>query len=283
MIIKSLFSLCLSTVWAQNIPLDSGQKGNLPVTIEADVSVVCDDHKGQCVATGNAEAVRGTFKVNADTLVLHFEKTGSSHDVTALSAHGHVVMSTPSEKAYGDDAHYDMAQDRLKMTGHNLKLETDKQTLTARDSLEYWRPEQKGIAYGDAVAIFPEKKQLLKADTLEAYFRSVPGAEDKDKQELDHIEAINNVFLSSPEEIITGDRGTYHAKAEFAEIFDNVTLTKGENQIEGAYATFNVKTSVGQLYGSRPGDKNGKRIHGLIIPKDAKKARGSSLVKKKEK
>lgn len=281
MVLLKLGSLCLLPLSAQEIPVDHHISGNDPIEIEADTSIICNEKQGQCVATGNAVAIRGKFKVNADKLTLHFQTVGKKHEMTHLTAHGHVVMSSPTQRAYGDNAHYDAGLDRLKLTGKNLKLEDEKGHLVARDSIEYWNKKQQGYAYGDAVAVFPKKQQLMKADTLVAHFRNAPGQESR--QELDHIDALGNVFVSSPEEIITADNATYFADAELAELKDNVTITKGENQIHGGYATFNMKTNVAQLYGGKPGSKKTKRIHGLIIPKDAKTAHSTSLMKKSDK
>ena len=89
-----------------------------------------------------------------------------------MTADGHVRMETPTEKAYGEHAHYDVSLDRIILTGGNLKIITQKEILTARDSIEYYHKENKGIAQGNAIARFPEKEQLVQADTLVAYFKS---------------------------------------------------------------------------------------------------------------
>ena len=159
--ILKLLPLIIASAQAQEIQYDQDSTKDLPVEIEADNSIICNEHQGQCVATGNAVAIRGSFRVNADTLILHFKTVNKKQETTHLSAHGHVVMSTPNEKAYGDDAVYDLGTEKLKLTGSNLKLVTKDQILEAKDSLEYWRGTQQGFAIGEAVAIFPARKQIV--------------------------------------------------------------------------------------------------------------------------
>jgi lipopolysaccharide export system protein LptA len=68
----------------------------------------------------------------------------------------------------GDVATYDLDQAVLVVTGHNLKLTTPTQVLTARDDLEYWSQRHMAVARGDAVAVTNDGRRL-QADTLVAY------------------------------------------------------------------------------------------------------------------
>ncbi|EKE10172.1 MAG: hypothetical protein ACD_16C00074G0010 [uncultured bacterium] len=245
-----------------------------PIIIEAENSVVCDETMNKCVATGNALAKKGTSTIYADVLTVFFTE-GKGRDITAMMADGHVVMETPSEKAYGDHAHYDVALDRVLLTGGNLKIVTSKENITARDSLEYWHAQNKGIARGKAVATFPEKEELIEADTLTAYFSPSEGKkkEGKEKLSIDRLEAEGNMLASSPKGFVTGDRGVYYAKNHLVEVFDNVRILQGDNIIEGGYARHNLKTNVAEMFAQPVGcSQSGaqKRISGIIIPKDAK-------------
>ncbi|MBI2707421.1 MAG: hypothetical protein HYX35_03800 [Proteobacteria bacterium] len=254
-------------------------KKDEPVIIDAEQSVVCDETAHKCVATGLAKAQKGTSIVYGDTLTVYFT---DNRDITAMAADGHVRMETPTETAYGEHAHYDVALDRVLMTGGNLKIVTQKEVLTAEDSLEYWHTKNQGIARGNAVVQFPEKKQLVQANTLVAYF--IPASkETKDgekKTELDRIEATGNVLASGPNGIVTGDRATYFGKPEVVEIFNNVKITQGGNVITGEYGRANLKTNVAELFPYPPNTKPTgpiKRISGVIIPKDIKERKKEIL------
>jgi lipopolysaccharide export system protein LptA len=267
-----VFCLLSSVCYGQVLDhLEQGQD-NSPVIIDAEQSVVCDETAHKCVATGLAKAQKGTSTVYGDVLTVYFT---DDRDITAMTADGHVRMETPTETAYGDHAHYDVALDRVLLTGGNLKIVTQKEVLTAEDSLEYWHTKNQGIARGNAVVQFPEKKQLIQANTLIAYFVP-PGKEakgDDKKTELDRVEATGNVLASGPNGVVTGDKGTYFGKTELVEIFDNVKITQGENIITGGYGRANLKTNLAELFPCAPNTKPTgpiKRISGVIIPKDIK-------------
>ncbi|MBA3813865.1 MAG: hypothetical protein H0X26_05175 [Alphaproteobacteria bacterium] len=259
----------------------SDNKDETPIIIEADESVVCDETALKCVATGLASAQKGTSTVYGDVLTVYFTE-GKNREITSMTADGNVRMETPTEKAYGEHAHYDVAIDRVLLTGGNLKIITAKEeTLTARDSIEYYHTENKGIARGNAIARFPEKEQLVQADTLVAYFK--PSAEKskdgEDKLNLERVEAEGNMLASGPNGVVTGDRGVYLEKTKMIEVFNNVKITQEENVIEGEYAKFNLETNVAEMYTQPPhvsqtGSR--KRIHGMIIPGSAKKRKENS-------
>ncbi|MBL8677047.1 MAG: hypothetical protein JNJ47_06480, partial [Alphaproteobacteria bacterium] len=197
-------------------------------------------------------------------------------DITAMVADGHVYMETSTDKAYGDHAHYDVALDRILLTGGNLRILTPKESITARDSIEYWRKDNKGIARGQATALFPEKEELIQADTLVAYFKpsSEKTTESKEKLSIDKVEAEGHMLASSPKSVVTGDRGIYSAKDHLVEVFNNVKVMQGENVIEGGYARHNLETDVAEMFTKPPHVSHSgakERIYGIIIPNDAKK------------
>lgn len=273
-------SICYGQILDQ---LDKS-KDESPIIIEAEESVVCDETAQKCVATGLASAQKGTSTVYGDVLTVYFTEKDKKREITAMTADGHVRMETPTEKAYGEHAHYDAALDRIILTGGNLKIVTQKEILTARDSIEYYHAENKGVARGNAIAQFPEKQQLIQADTLVAYFKP---AEEKSKQEkteqkeeekdniaLERVEAEGNLLASGPNGVVIGDRGVYQDKTKIVEVFHNVKLTQDKNVIEGEYAKFNLDTNVAEMYTQAPHtkqDKPVKRISGIIMPKSTKK------------
>lgn len=255
----------------------SNNKNEFPVIIEAEESVVCDETAQKCVATGSASAQRGTSTVYGDVLTVYFTE-GKKREITSMTADGHVRMETPTEKAYGEHAHYDIALDRIILTGGNLKIITQKEILTARDSIEYYHTENKGIARGNAIAQFPEKKQLVQAETLVAYFKpsSEKSEEGKEKVDLDRVEAEGNVLALGPKGNVTGNRAIYSEKTKRIEVFNNVKITQDKNIIEGEYALFNLETNVAEMYTHPPHTSqtgSPKRIHGMIIPTSAKKSK----------
>lgn len=263
-------------------------KDDSPIIIEADGSVVCDEMANKCIATGNASAQKNTNTVYGDVLTVYFTP-GEDREVTSMTADGHVRMTTPTEEASGgESAHYDVKLDRLLMTGRNLKIVTQNETITAENSFEYWHEENKGIARGNAVAAFPEKEELIQADTLVAYFNSSNKSEDEKSDEgtgIDRVEAEGNILASGPKGVVTGDRGIYTAASHLIEVFNNVKVTQGENVIEGGYARHNLETNVAEMFVEPPDARRKgpiKRISGIILPKDAKKNRSENSSEKRK-
>lgn len=268
----------ISLSHAQIVDRLGSSKDDSPIIIEADGSVVCDEEAHKCVATGNAKAQKSTNTVYGDILTVYFSE---EQDVTSMTADGHVLMETPTEKAYGEHAHYDVKLDRILMTGGNLKIMTPNETLTARDSIEYWHPQNKGIARGKAVATFPAKQEIIQADTLVAYFKpsSEKTEEGKGKTAIDRVEAEGHMLASSPKGVVTGDRGVYVSSTHMVEVFNNVKISQEGNVMEGGYARHNLKTNVAELYTHPPHVSQAgplKRISGIIIPKDVKKLKKES-------
>ncbi len=260
---------------AQILDQLANSKDDSPIVINADESVVCDETAQKCVATGKASAQKGTNTVYGDILTIYFTE-GKDRDVTHMTADGHVRMESPNETAYGEHGHYDVKLDRVLMTGGNLKIITPKEILTARDSIEYWHTENKGIARGNAVATFIAKEEVVQGDTLVAYFKSSSEkTEDgKEKLALDRVEAEGNMLASGPQGVVTGKRGNYSTKTHMVEIFENVKVNQGGNIIEGEYGRHNLETNVAEIFTHPPGVSptgQGKRISGLIIKKDIKK------------
>jgi lipopolysaccharide export system protein LptA len=249
-------------------------KDDSPVIIDAEKSIVCDETAQKCVATGDAKATKGTNTVYGDVLTVYFTE-GKDREITHMTADGHVRMTSPTETAYGEHAHYDVKLDRVLMTGGNLRIVTPKETLTARDSIEYWRSKNIGIARGNAIATFPEKKEVVQADTLTAYFKSSSEKkeEGKEKLALDRVEAEGNVLASGPKGIVTGNRGVYSAKTRIVEVFENVKVTQNGNVIKGEHGIQNLDSNFAEIYPTLPGESQkgpAKRISGIIYPKDAK-------------
>ncbi len=253
------------------------RKDDSPIIIEAQEEIICDETIRKCTAKGNAMAQKGDKTVYGDILIAFFT---DDRKIASVTADGNVRMTTPTDEATGEHAHYDLALDRVIMTGNNLKVTTPKETLTATESIEFWHKENKGIARGNAIATFPTKGELIQAETLTAFFKkssegsSDSTSEDKEKQSIDRIEAEQNVLASGPKGVITGDRGKYSSRSNLVEIFDNVKLMQDKNIIEGDYARYNMKTDLAEIFSNKPNQKEQKvkkRISGLIYTKDAKK------------
>jgi len=269
--------------------LSGGDDNGKPVNIEADNGVEWQQSNHVYIARGNAKATRGQNSVTADTLYAYYRPappagaaapvasagaqqassgpfdTGSTQ-IYRLEADGHVVFTTPTQTAYGDHAVYDVDQAVLVVTGKNLKIVTPQDTITARDSFEWYDKKQLGVARGDAFAIRqgPAPKSI-RGDVLIAEITKPENQPSK----ISKVDAHGHVVLISQDEIAHGDAAVYNLDTGIATLTGHVSLTRGENELRGQYGVVDTNNNVArllpappsaQLTGPRP------RVEGLLIP-----------------
>ncbi|QEX20303.1 hypothetical protein FRZ61_02200 [Hypericibacter adhaerens] len=229
-----------------------------PIEIEADDGIEWRRDDKVYIARGNALARRGDLQVNADELrAFYRESAKNSSDIYRVTAEGNVLLTSSNDKIWGDKAVYDLDQGSLIVTGQNLRAQTKKQTVTARDSLEYWQKQLAMVARGDAMVV--EADRRVKADLLTGYFRK--GADGK--TELYQLEAKGHVRIWRGEDYAQAATAVYNLDSDVATLDGSVKITRGQNQLNGDRAEFDMRTGVSRLLG-QPG--TGSRVHTLIFP-----------------
>jgi lipopolysaccharide export system protein LptA len=294
---------------AQQLDLSHGG----PIDITARDGIEWRQTQQEVIARGDAKAIRGAVTVTADRLTAWYRKKAGSqpaeqasapspatdpasglagdsstegNEVYRLQADGHVHIFTATDQAQGDKATYDLDQSVLVMTGHDLKLTTPNDVITARDDLEYWPQKHMSVARGDALVVTSDAKRVA-ADTLVAYTTdnptpasstpapasATPASAGVDPLaatgKLQRVEAFGNVSIRTPTDIVTGDRGVYLPDTGMARLGGNVRITHGQSQLNGAEADVNMKTGIATLIARQPGEASiPGRVHGLVVPND---------------
>jgi lipopolysaccharide export system protein LptA len=302
--------LLSGAAFAQGIDLSQGG----PVEVTSNDGIEWRQAEQVIVARGQARAVRGGVTVEADRLIARYRPRGGGAPAPAraptdgpagggeiwrMEAEGNVVITTATDRAEGDRAIYDMDQAVMVMTGQNLRLVNPDNTLTARDSIEYWSGRRMAVARGNAVVVTADGRRV-RADTLVAYFAetAAPGAAPRPQavaapggagagaapggagagaapggagpggvpggqtpSSLERVEAFGNVEIRTAEEVVRGDRGVYSPNTGIARLLANVRITRGENTLSGQEAIVNMQTGVARLV-SAPG----ARVQGLVVP-----------------
>lgn len=314
-LVAALSCLGVAGAAAQGIDLSHG--GPIAITASNGIEWVQQQHK--VIASGDARAVRQNVTVTADRLIAFYRKkaetagqgakpapapkaaSGGAPDVTGadeggneiyrLEAQGHVVIATPTDRAQGDRAVYDLDKAVLVMTGRDLRLTTPNDVLTARDDLEYWSAKHMAVARGDAVVVTKDHRRIA-ADVLVAYTSGQdaqppasqkvaaqkPAATTDDplaaSGKLEKVEAFGHVVISTPTDVVTGGRGVYVPETGIALLVDHVRITRGQNQLEGSEAEVNLKSGVSRLIAARKGKAGHGRVNGLLVPNEAQAAAG---------
>ncbi len=237
--------------------LGFGGSGEGPIQIEADDGIEWQRANQLYLARGNARASQGGVRVEADELIAHYRPNAEGeNEIYRLDANGNVRIISENETASSDNAVYDIDQGVLVMTGRAIRLDTPEDTITARDSMEYY--EQRGIAVarGDALAIRGDRR--VRADTLTAHFTR--GAT---QSQMDRIEAAGNVLVSTPSDIVRAEKGDYSPKRGIATVTGDVRITRGDTELNGERAEVNLNTGESRILSSR----SGERVRGLFLPK----------------
>ena len=280
----------LAPAYGQNLNL-GGQPGAAPqpVDITADGGITWSQDNQTVTANGNAKAVRGNVTVTADELVAHYKKAPNAKNtqgastagnsaipaesleqgggqLTELDAIGNVHIYTATQNAWGDKAVYSMGQKVLVLTGQHLKLTTPQDTVTARDSIEYYTLDRKAIARGDALIVSNDGRSIA-ADIITGYFSNTPakpGTGDSGMDQtgsLEKVDAVGHVVIRTPTDTATGDSGVYLPPTGKARLGGNVHIIHGPNELTGSDALVNMKTGVATLLAAP-----GQRVSGVILP-----------------
>ena len=285
---------------AQQLDLTHGG----PIDITARDGLEWRQNEREVIARGDARAIRGAVTVTADRLTAWYRKKGAAetaeaptasglagdsptegNEIFRLQAEGRVRIFTATDQAQGDKATYDLDQSVLVMTGHDLKLTTPNNIITARDDLEYWPQKHMAVARGDAVVATNDAKRIA-ADTLVAYTTDSPppsgakpaatpaAAKPTDDPlaasgKLRLVDAFGHVSVRTATDTVTGDRGVYVPDTGMARLGGNVRITRGQNQLNGAEADVNMKTGIATLVAEKTGvAQTAGRVHGLVVPND---------------
>ena len=227
-----------------------------PIEIYADEGIEWQQESQVAIAHGNAKAVQGEVAVHADTLTAYYRRReDGGTEIWRLDAEGNVRVVSPNETATGKKGVYDIDNGILVLS-ENVRLKTASHVITARDNLEYWEDKRLAVARGNALMV--EGDRRLSADVLSAHLDEEPTG----KAKISRIDAHGNVHVSTPSEIVRGNRGIYDLETGIATITGSVHITRGDTQLNGERAVVDTRTGVSHLL-STPGNKGG-RVRGLI-------------------
>ena len=253
----------------QTIPIQSDK----PIEVYAHEGIEWDQNAGTYIARGNARAIQGDITVYGSVLTARYRKTADGgSEIWRLDADGKVRIESPKGIVYGEKAIYDMDTSILVVTGNNLKLVTPKETVTARDSLEYWRLKDMFVARGNALAVLEDRK--IKADILTAHLRK----DENEESEVYRVDAFGSVLITTPTDIARGEKGVYFVDTGIATLTGSVKITRGDNQLNGEIAEINMNTGVSRILAGAEKGGESKPVRALIIParKSAKKPAAKS-------
>ena len=230
--------------------------GSQPIEISADNGIEWNRDTKTYTARGDAVASQGSSEVHADTLVATY--SADSNQIEHVVAEGAVKILSPSQTAYGDRADYDQTRRLLKMTGSALKIENTGQTVTARDTFEYWQDQDALVAKGDVVVVKSDGTKI-NGDQITSYFRTNATS---GKREAFQVKAEGHVRIDTGKEVATCARALYDPTTQIAVLTGNVVLTQNKNVFRGERAEIDMAKGISRLLPSP-----GQRVRTTIQPK----------------
>ncbi len=293
---------------------------NQPMQIQADSGIEWQQNAHLYIARGKAVASRGSSEVHADTLIAHYREvkggsgsrtsagnTGGNTEVYRVEAEGHVTLKRDTQNVVGDRAIYDVDRAIAVVTGKGLKLTTATDSVTARDSLEWYDQKQVAVARGDAVAI--RNGKMIKADILTAYMTKSapepgkpgagkPGAAAQPKSpmtpaaapggiasaaaggtapaansKISRVDAQGHVVISNALDTGRSDFGVYNADSGIATLIGNVVIERGKDVIRGQRGVMDLNKNISRMLpgggpsAAAPGAPH-QRVQGLFVRED---------------
>jgi lipopolysaccharide export system protein LptA len=276
---------------------------NEPIQIQADSGIEWQQDARLYIARGNAVATRGTGEVHADTLIAHYRdakggNTGGNTEIYRVEAQGHVLLKRGMQTVVGDRAVDDVDRAIAIVTGKAIKLTTSTDSVTARDSLEWYDQRQIAVARGDAVAI--RNGKMIKADILTAYMvksetppakagaagtRPQPaqqkppiapaaaaggtaGSAAAPDSKISRVDAQGHVVIKNAADTGRADFGVYNAETGIATLIGNVVIERGKDVIRGQKGVMDLNKNISRMLpGSGPGEAP-QRVQGLFVRRD---------------
>ena len=156
------------------------------------------------------------------------------------------------------------------LTGKNLKIVTEDQTVTARDQLEYWRDKDIVVAKGNVVMVQPKDDTTIRSDEATAFFRdkvddpATPEDETGDS-EVYQVDARGHVRVDRKDQTAYSDKLAYNPKTEIAVLTGNVVIHNKQDVYRGGRAELDMKKDISRLLPAQ-----GQRVITTIKPKERK-------------
>ncbi len=255
---------------------DTGSGGGLglddndqPLEISAENGIEWKRDSRTYTARGNALAQQGETSIAADTLIAHLD---DQDKIASWEAIGNVTIRTKRSTSYGDRAEYQEASRVLILTGGALKVTTDKETVTARDQIEYWRDKDALVAKGAVVIV--REETTIHADEATGYFRDKAPANETGTNDagtnddggsgsdLSQLDANGHVRVDRKDQTAFSDKLAYNPDTEIAVLTGNVVINSKDNRYTGGRAELDLKNDISRLL-----PVSGQRVRTVIKTK----------------
>ncbi|WP_169543801.1 lipopolysaccharide transport periplasmic protein LptA [Sneathiella aquimaris] len=141
-------------------------------------------------------------------------------------------------------------------------FDTDQPIEILADSLEVQQEKQIATFEGNVQVIQGDIR--LKAAKLLVYYsqngKKSSASDTENPPNIRKIDALGDVFLSSPRETAKGDKGFYDVVEKKIQLTGNVVLTQGQSVLRGQKMTLDLVSGKSRI------DGTGGRVRGIFVP-----------------
>jgi lipopolysaccharide export system protein LptA len=157
----------------------------------------------------------------------------------------------------------------------HAQLSQNKGPIDASADVVTVRDSEHLAIYKGRVEVLQDQDRL-RTDLLNIYYKqapkpagasSAPASNAPGANEIDHMEAIGNVYLVAPTYVAKGDKAVYTASDDTIVVTGDVVLTRGEDVGRGSRLVINVATGNSTLEGG--GASPTGRPRTIIYPKQS--------------
>lgn len=245
---RLLLGLCLALLLAGQAMAQATFSDGGSLEITAEEGIEWQREEQVYLARGNAVARRDDMTVRAQVLAAHYRRDDEGQErIIRVEAIGDVIVETANERVTGDRAIYYVDERSFRVTGDDLRLETDTEVVTAEESLEYFEAAEGGplaVARGNAVLRRPAEGEEVRGEVISARFS---GTDGPSRESLVEVQAEGGIEVSSDSVVARGARGVYYAAEQTAVLDGDVKVTRGQTQLNGERAEIDLRTGVSRL------------------------------------
>ncbi len=216
------------------------------MNLTADKEVEWDSLAQKMTAVGNAIASKKDLQIRADKMTAYYAKNSSAakkSSITEVHAAGNVIVTTPKAKAYGQTMDYDLTKDSVVLKGAPAKIQTEKETITAKDNITYYPAQEKAVALGNVIATDKQNNKIY-SDKMVAFFEK---NSQTGNMEMNKIEIYDNIKIVTDNATVTADKGMYLPQTGVIKLYDHVLIDQQGNKLRGDFAETNLNTGKSRI------------------------------------
>lgn len=218
--------------------------------VNADNSLEWNQKEAFYHASGNAEALQGNQKIEADSLKAFYNPQTDARTITRIVASGDVNFQDEAHKGRGQVLDYDVASLTYLLEGPDAALSGPDGAATADQTILFKRAEQIVELVKDA-EIKLQDGRYLSGQNITIYL--------DEADNIDRITATGDVtIIQASGSTATSDEADYDRAGNKAILRGDVVVKDGDTELAGDRAEVDFTSGVSKMLS----DKSGGRVSG---------------------